>query len=176
MTLPQYCLQGSAVMEKVLKVKSKVMKTEEPTYQCELAKKFVVTSHLSLSLAYFNLHLCLPISSCGKHLWKRNRKLLDSKLQHVNGCSYKLTKQGIKRSYLGERKNHYILVVPLTKHWGIKTWTAKLTGILSYMHLSTQALAMPRQQQAPVAASHISSWHSRAPAPAPPPRQNQGYQ
>lgn len=43
------------------------------TYQSKLSKKFVVSSHLSLTLTHFNLHLSLTISSCRKHL--RREKL-----------------------------------------------------------------------------------------------------
>lgn len=52
-----------------------------------------------------------------------------------------------------------MLVVPLfllqnTK--ALRLATTKLTGISSYMHLSTRKLAMPRQQQAPEATSHVT--------------------
>ena len=44
------------------------------TYQSKLSKKFVVSSHLSLTLTHFNLHLSLSISSCRKHLGKRRKR------------------------------------------------------------------------------------------------------
>lgn len=72
---------------------------EKPTYQCELAKQFVVTGHLSLSLAHFDLHLCLPISSCRKHLWKRTGNYCRAD-ENTNICTYKLTEKGIKGSCL----------------------------------------------------------------------------
>lgn len=37
-------------------------------YQLELPKEFVVQGHLSFTLMNFNFHLCLTISSSGKHL------------------------------------------------------------------------------------------------------------
>jgi len=69
-----------------------------------------------------------------------------------------------------------MLVVPLFLLQNTKAprlATARLTGILSYVQMSTWKPAMPSQQQAPAAASHIT--RTLPPALTPRPRENKRY-
>lgn len=58
--------------------------------QAELSQKFVITSHLSLSLVNFDLYLCLAVSSCGEYL-KHRAHTMSSRILETQSTHYVIT-------------------------------------------------------------------------------------
>lgn len=66
------------------------------THQSKLSKKFVVSSHLSLTLTHFNLHLSLTISSCRKYLGKKETSWVGSLIKLFPYIKYKPKKETLQ--------------------------------------------------------------------------------